>query len=329
MSWRTITRNVCLNTVIWVTLLTAPVVCAQSGRQSRQFENITLKTDIPYANSDNPRQQLNLLIPKSRTDKPIPVIVFIHGGAWQAGDRKSGHRRLARYVATGKYAGASIGYRLTKESKWPAQIHDCKAAIRWIRGNADKFNLDATRIGVVGDSAGGHLVSMLGTSQDVKELEGDLGIYTTFDSRVRCVVNMYGPSDLPAMKDYPSRLDHNNADSPEGKLVGGRVSENRKIALAASPITYVSDDDPPILIMHGDDDRVVPYNQSQRFSRSLKKAKVECTFITIEGGGHGGFRNPEVQRRERQFFEKHLLDATHDISEKAIPSRATKDSSKN
>jgi acetyl esterase/lipase len=292
-------------------------------RGQRLPEGVELEADIAYAGTDNPRQRLNLLLPMAPKDeRPLPVIAYIHGGAWLGGDRAGGHGRLAGYVAGGEYAAVSIGYRLTNEAKWPAQIHDCKAAIRWIRSHAEKYNLDPEKIGVIGDSAGGHLVAMLGTSGDVKDLEGDLGGHDDASSRVQCVVDLFGPSDLLAMKDYSSSLDHDAAGSPEGKLVGGRVSEKKDTAIAASPITYVSADDPPFLILHGSRDMVVPYNQSERLAEALKKAKVECYFVTVDGAGHGGFRNPEVQRRERQFFDKHLRGVEATISEEKIPNRA-------
>src|SRR5262245_15898867 len=261
------------------------------GKGNKLPDSVKLEADIPYAGTDNPRQRLNLLLPKTpKDDRPLPVIAYIHGGAWLGGSRAAGHGRLAGYAAGGEYAGISIGYRLTGEAIWPAQIHDCKAAIRWIRANARKYNLDPDRIGVIGDSAGGHLVAMLGTSGGVKELEGDLGPHKDVSSRVQCVVDLFGPSDLPAMKDYPSSLNHDAASSPEGKLVGGRVSDKKAVAAAASPITYVSPDDPPFLIIHGNKDMVVPYNQSERLSAALKKAKVECYFITVDEIGRATCR---------------------------------------
>jgi acetyl esterase/lipase len=295
------------------------------GKGKKLPEGVKVEADIPYAGTDNPRQRLNLLLPKTpKDDRPLPVIAYIHGGAWLGGSRTFGHGRLAGYAASGEYAGISIGYRLTGEAIWPAQIHDCKAAIRWIRANAKKYNLDPDRIGVIGDSAGGHLVAMLGTSGGVTALEGDLGPHKGVSSRVQCVVDLFGPSDLPAMKDYPSSLNHDAANSPEGKLVGGRVSDKKAVAIAASPVTYVSPDDPPFLIIHGNKDMVVPYNQSERLYAALKKAKVECYFVTVDGGGHGGFRNPEVQKRERQFFDKHLRGVKTTISGETIPNSAPK-----
>jgi acetyl esterase/lipase len=308
--------------LLGVAALTPLASARQPGKGQKLPETVKLEADVPYADTNNPRQRLNLLLPKTpKDDRPLPVIVYIHGGAWLGGDRAGGHGRLAGYVAGGEYAAVSVGYRLTGEAIWPAQIHDCKAAIRWVRANARKYNLDPDRIGVCGESAGGHLVAMLGTSGDVKELEGDLGAHKGVSSRVQCVVDLFGPSDLPAMKDYPSSLNHDAASSPEGKLLGGRVSDKKDVAVAASPITYVSPDDPPFLILHGNKDMVVPYNQSERLAAALKKAKVECYFVTVDGAGHGGFRNPEVQKRERQFFDLHLRGMKAKISEETIPNQ--------
>jgi acetyl esterase/lipase len=303
----------------------APGPAAQPGKGQKLPGAVKLEADIPYAGTDNPRQRLNLLLPKvPKDDRPLPVIVYIHGGAWLAGDRIGGHGRLAGYVAGGEYAGVSVGYRLTKEAIWPAQVHDCKAAIRWIRANARKYNLDPDKIGVIGDSAGGHLVAMLGTSGGVKALEGDLGPHKGVSSRVQCVVDLFGPAEILAMQGAGSRMDHDGPNSPEGKLVGGRVKDRKDVAIAASPVTYVAPDNPPFLIIHGNKDPLVPYNQSERLYAALKKAKVECYFITVDGGGHGGFRNPEVRNRERRFFDKCLRGAKTTISEETIPNAPPK-----
>lgn len=286
-------------------------------------DSVKLEADVAYAGTKNTQQRLNLLLPKTpKDDKPLPVIVYVHGGAWLGGDRAGGHGKLARYVADGEYAGVSVGYRLTNEAIWPAQIHDCKAAIRWIRANARKYNLDPDRIGVVGESAGGHLAAMLGTSGGNKDVEGDLGEHKDQSSRVSCVVDHFGPADLLAMQDGGGKMDHDGPNSPEGKLVGGRVKEKKEVARAASPVTYVAKDNPPFLIIHGNKDPLVPFDQSERLSAALKKAKVDCYFVTVDGGGHGGFRNPEVGKRERQFFEKYLRGVKATISEEKIPDQA-------
>src|SRR6185312_4709411 len=181
-------------------------------------EGVRVEKDISYAGTKNPRQTLDLLLPEAaKGGKPLPVIVNIHGGAFRAGDKSMGMRELADIVAGGDYAGATINYRLSGEATWPAQIHDCKAAIRWLRANAAKHGLDPDRIGVIGASAGGHLAAMLGLAGDVAALEGDVGPHTGVSSRVKCVVDQFGPSDLLAMGDYPSQIDHNAPDSPESR----------------------------------------------------------------------------------------------------------------
>ncbi len=292
-------------------------------QQPPKIEGVEAKMDIPYADTDNPKQRLDLFLPKERkTDKPLPVVAFIHGGGWRGGDKRGGGRMVAPYVQTGDYAGASIGYRLSGEAIWPAQIHDCKAAVRWLKAHAKEHNLDPDRIAVWGSSAGGHLVAMLGVTGDVKELEGKLGEHTDQDSRVAYVVDWFGPTELLTMKDFPSNIDHDNAKSPESLLIGGAIQENKEAAKNASPITYVSKGDSPILIMHGTEDKLVPYKQSEQFDAALAKAKVPSVFIPIQGAGHGRFNNPEVNRRVTQFLERHLLGKKVDISTDPITVRA-------
>lgn len=258
--------------------------------QPLQAENTTVKLikDIPYANSDNPRQTLDLAIPKDRQESIVPLVVWIHGGAWKSGDKTSGHRpeRLPEVVKSGRFAGASIAYRLSGEAKWPAQIHDCKAAIRWLKANSKKYGFDPDRIAVWGSSAGGHLVSMLGSTGDLKELEGKIGLHMNKTSRVHAVVNYFGPSALLKMDDFPSRIVHNAPQSPESQLIGGAIQKKKKKATQASPVHHVSPDDAPHLHFHGTKDLLVPYNQSVLYHSALKGKGVSTILITLEGGGH-------------------------------------------
>jgi acetyl esterase/lipase len=278
-------------------------------------EQITIIADLPYANNDNPRQQLDLFLPKQPVlNGPLPVIVFVHGGGWRKGDRRSGFTMLAPLIASGRFAGASIGYRLTDEASWPAQIHDCKAAIRWLRGNAGKHGLNADRIAVIGTSAGGHLVAMLGTSGGVAELEGDLGAFVGLSSRVQCVVDFFGPSDLATMGGW-----HDQPDSPEALLLGGPIPENQDLAQSASPIYYVSDDDPPFLMIHGTADPLVPFGQSVELQKKLEGSGVTAFLIPIENGGHGRFRIPELDQRIGNFLDNQLHEGDKTIDLAPIP----------
>src|SRR5207249_1056789 len=151
-----------------LSLLITLIVVSGTSAQMRLPDNVQKEADIVYGKAGDVSLKLDLYLPKAEAKKPRPVVVWTHGGGWQAGNKASGAARLAGLVATGDYGGVSVGYRLTDVTAWPGQIHDCKAAIRWIRANAKKYNLDPDRIGVWGSSAGGHLVSMLGTSAGVK-----------------------------------------------------------------------------------------------------------------------------------------------------------------
>ncbi|HWB09393.1 MAG TPA: alpha/beta fold hydrolase [Pirellulales bacterium] len=263
--------------------------------------------DLSYAGEKGAHQKLDLLLPKEpAADGPLPVILYIHGGAWRGGSKREGIAFLTPSVASGKYAGVTIDYRLSPEATWPAQIHDCKAAVRWLRTNAKKYNLDPQRIGVIGGSAGGHLAAMLGTSGNIERLEGKVGDNLDETSRVSCVVDEYGPTELLAMSEFPSEIEHDSPDSPESRLVGGPVQQRKEVAKSASPITYVSSDDPPFLLIHGTDDPLVPYDQSERFLAALQEEGVDSLLIKVQGGGHGGFRSSELDRRIRLFFDKHL-----------------------
>jgi acetyl esterase/lipase len=273
-------------------------------------DTIKAELDLPYAGTDNPRQRLDLYLPKNRpSDKPLPIVAFIHGGAWRGGDKGSGYWMIAPLVESGDYAAASIGYRLSDEAIWPAQIYDCKAAIRWLRASAQKYNLDPDRIGAMGNSAGGHLVAVLGTSGDVSDLEGTLGEHTGVSSRVTCVVDQFGPVDFLAIRGL-----NDNPDNPVAKLLGGPISKNQDAARNASATTYVSKDDPPFLMIHGTNDPVVSIKQSELMLDALKKVDVEAVLVPVEGGGHGNFGTPEVPARIRQFFDKHLLGKDVPIS---------------
>lgn len=275
-------------------------------------DNVTIERDVVYGDAGSRPLKLDLVLPKEKADKPRPLIVFIHGGGWRSGDKAGGVGRVVPFVATGNYVGASVGYRLSSEAIWPAQIHDCKAAIRWLKANADKYQIDPERIGVWGSSAGGHLVNMLGTSGDVKELEGDCGS-PGLSSRVHCVVPFCGPANFLA----PKRFEGGRSPSAVDLLLGGKIEEKQDAAKGASPITYVSKDDPPFLIVHGTADNTVPVEQAEMFHAALQKAEVDATLVKILGGSHsvGG---DEVLQRVKAFFEKHLRGQEVEVSDEPI-----------
>ena len=282
----------------------------------------SVKRNLKYLGGENPRQALDLFIPNKRMEGEIlPLVVWIHGGGWRSGDKKSGHapNRIPALVSTGRYLGATIGYRLSDEAQWPAQIHDCKAAIRWLRARSEKFGIHPDKIAVWGTSAGGHLASMLGTSGGLSELDGELGKHTRKSSRVQAVINGYGPSALLQMDDHPSKIIHNAPCSPESKLIGAPIQKAKAKALQASPITHVSPDDPPFLHFHGTHDQLVPFHQSEILHEALLTKEVSSSLITIQGGGHR--LDPSYTRKYvLPFLDFHFYDLGMEIPDLNVPS---------
>jgi acetyl esterase/lipase len=183
---------------------------------------VVVHRDLVYGDGGGRPLKLDLVLPQPAPDKPLPLVVFIHGGGWRGGDKAGGIARVTPLVATGDYVGATIGYRLSGEATWPAQIHDCKAAIRWLRANADQYHIDPERIGVWGSSAGGHLVNMLGASGGVTELEGSGGS-AEHSSRVSCVVPFCGPTNFLA----PKRFEGGRSPSAVDLLLGGSIEDKQ------------------------------------------------------------------------------------------------------
>jgi acetyl esterase/lipase len=255
--------------------------------------------DLEYGQASGRAMHLDLYLPQ-KADKPLPLIIWIHGGAWMAGSKDAPSPAL-RFVKDG-YAVAQVGYRLSQEAKFPAQVHDCKAAVRWLRANAEKYNLDPNKFVAWGASAGGHLVALLGVTGGAAELEGTVNDLKQ-SSRVQAVIDWFGPTDFLHIGEPESDLKHNASDSPESKLIGGPVLENKDKAAKASPITYVSKDAPPFLIMHGDKDRTVPLDQSERLHQALAKAGVDAKFVRMKDAGHG-FGGPDAITPVQDFLKR-------------------------
>jgi acetyl esterase/lipase len=264
-------------------------------------EGTIVYRDLPYVSGGHEREKLDLYLPKAK--EKTPLIIRIHGGAWLMGSKEM--EGPGDYPSEG-YAIASINYRLSQHAVFPAQIQDCKAAVRYLRANAQKYNLDPNRFGVWGPSAGGHLAALLGTTGDINEF--DVGENLSVSSRVQAVADYFGPTDFLQMEEHrlPNGMHHNTPDSPESKLIGGNIQDNPEKVAKANPITYITKDAPPFLIIHGDKDPLVPHHQSELLEAALKKAGVPVTFYTVKGGGHGGFKDPNVPRLTKEFFEKHL-----------------------
>lgn len=265
--------------------------------------------DISYVTHGHEKQKLDLYLPEAHS-KPVPLLIWIHGGGWQNGSKSNCPFLRQGYLEKG-YAVASLDYRLTDAAKFPAQIEDCKAAIRWLRAHAGKYGLNPDAFGVGGSSAGGHLVALVGTTGEMKEF--DVGEHLDISSRVQAVYDLFGPTDIIRFVQTPGYESHAKADSPEGKLLGSAPLEARAEAKRANPITYVTPDDPPYLIVHGDADGTVPINQSQSLHAALVAAGVPSRFITIKGGGHGmGFPGEPLTELSSEFFARHLLGKSDD-----------------
>ncbi len=267
-------------------------------------EGVRVERDIAYVTGGHTRQKLDLYLPKAA--RALPLIINIHGGAFRVGSKADGVP--AEYLGLG-YAVASIGYRLSGDAIWPAQIEDCKAAVRWLRANAAKYGLDPDRFAAWGASAGGHLATMVGTAGGVKEFE--VGENLGVSSRVQAVVDYFGPTDFLQMDAHrlPNGQVHDGAGSPESQLVGGALQENKDKVARANPITYVTKEAPPFLICHGDADPLVPHHQSVLLEAALRQAGVPVTFYTVKGAGHGRFNDPKVAELTKAFLAKHLKPA--------------------
>jgi len=263
--------------------------------------------DLVYSRKSGRDLMLDIYRPKNLVGR-LPVIVWIHGGTWTEGTKEWVPRQMLGHG----YIIASITYRFSHEAVFPAQIEDCKAAIRWLRAQATEYHIDPDKIGVWGASAGGHLAALLGTSGDIKELEGTGG-NLEYSSRVQAVCDFFGPTDfLPMDKHAPpgARLIHDALDSPESLLIGGAIQDHPEKVALANPITYASADSPPFLILHGDLDLFVPIHQSWLLYEALKNLGTDVTFHIVERGGHSWNKLPEVDNIVLQFFDTHLK--THD-----------------
>ncbi|MDE2446764.1 MAG: alpha/beta hydrolase [Alphaproteobacteria bacterium] len=224
---------------------------------------------------------------------PFPLVIFIHGGAWLAGHpavTNPTYRKLnfiTKLLDAG-YAVSRISYRFSSEAQFPAQLYDCKAAVRFLRANASTFQLDPKRFAVMGDSAGGHLAALVGLTCDRADLEGDIG-KASASSAVQAVVNWFGPAELLTMQSQRIDPEWSSVDdpkSPESRLIGGPVQQNPAKAKAASPTCFAHKSAPPFLIQHGTLDRLVPYQQSVDLAAALKNAGADVTLLTVEGADH-------------------------------------------
>ena len=247
--------------------------------------------DVPYCSIDGVDLKMDVYYPDKKTG-PWPVIVYIHGGGFTSGDKHGGvGLKFIDHLVAADYLVVAINYRLAPKYIWPAMVEDVKCAIRSLRANASVYNLDPNRIGVYGTSAGGYLASILGTADSYAGFD-DVGDYQNQSSQVQAVIDMFGPIDI---KEFC--LERNNyGDS----LFGKNVCDDQALMTAFSPMTYASWDDPPFMLIHGDQDSKVPLQQSQTFYNHLKNFGIPAYLIIVNNAGHtfsptGGEISPSIE----------------------------------
>ena len=260
--------------------------------------------DIQYAEADGHRLLLDLYLPE-QVDRP-PLVVWIHGGAWRRGSKSP--MPLTDLVKNG-FAVASVDYRLSPVAKFPAQIHDCKAAIRFLRGSAEKYGVNTERIGIAGSSAGGHLVALIGVTNHHQGLEGDVGDHHEQSSSVQAIVDYFGPTNFLTILQQSTPHGLSVRVPALQLLLGDEPDEVPDLARLASPVFHVDRHDPPLLLIHGDQDPQVPINQSHELHAQYKKHKLPVHFEVVHGGAHGGGDFFDTRRNDlvREFFTRHLV----------------------
>jgi acetyl esterase/lipase len=257
-------------------------------------ENVIWQTGIEYTNPDDQHLQLNLARPKTG-EGPFPAVLCIHGGGFRAGTR-DGYDGLCIQLAKRGYVAATITYRLSPKYKFPAAVHDTKAAVRWLRANAATYKINPEKIGVTGGSAGGHLAQFLAVTAHVPEFEGTGG-NPEQSSSVACVVNFFGPSDFT--KSYGKSVD---AAVVLPMWLGGNLDTARELHIRASPLSWVTPDAAPTLCVHGTLDNYVAYEQAVWLVDRLKAAGVEASLLKLKGAGHG-FRGDDAKTADKALFE--------------------------
>ena len=305
-----------LNRIVLIfSMLMISIVSFAQRTGKANTENIKRKwLDVAYA-SQSQAQKLDIYLP-DEGDGPFPVIISIHGGAFKSGDKADGQVTAMLEGLKRVYAVVSINYRLNGEVIFPAQIYDVKAAVRWIRANANQYKLNGEKMAAWGGSAGGHLSALLGTSGGVKELEDLTQGNATQSSRVNAVVDWFGPTDFMKMDEQLKEGQvinpqiHSVPGSPESELIGKNLADAPELVKAANPETYITRDDPPFFIQHGRIDNLVPYQQSVNLAGKLENAigKDKVTLEILPDSGHGGpgFSSPQNVDKVFAFIDRIL-----------------------
>jgi len=283
---------------------------------------VRMERDLAYVQGGDESQKLDLYLPEKPAAGPLPLIVHIHGGGWRGGS-KSPCPFLV--MVNRGYAVASIEYRFSQKAVFPAQIQDCQAAIRWLRGQAGKYGLDAGRVGVIGGSAGGHLSALVGTAGGAKAFP-QIGGFPDQSDDVQCVCDIFGPANFATVmqqaaddRNVRNIFKFNSDSDPYALLIGGNLETDSEKVAAVSPVHYITADDPPTLILHGTHDALVPYAQSVELADALRAQGVPVWLQTLPGSGHGGaaFSKPSVMTLMGNFFDRYLRGV--DVEIRLVP----------
>lgn len=273
--------------------------------ESSSTHGVRIIRDVEYGTGGGHPLTCDLLMPNDQSTSTLsPAILFVHGGGWRTGSKENRQPLLSELARHG-YVVVTINYRLTGEAPFPAQIEDTKCAVRWMRAHSKEYGIDPNRIGAWGTSAGGHLVALLGTSAGAQDLEGNGG-WADQSSRVQAVVDSFGPTDLVTSVDrLTSAPRDSRATIAESAFLPGPPEARRELAKKASPLTYVSKNAPPFLMIHGERDQLVPLWHSEVLRAALKKVGVSADLIVLPEMGHGA-RSPESDSKIIEFFDEHL-----------------------
>jgi acetyl esterase/lipase len=314
-----------VTTLIWFAAVSPHPVLAEDQLRAQAATNpalfsagVLIERDIAYIPNGDEAQRLDLYLPEKSARSPLPLIVHIHGGAWMGGSKFP--CPFVNLVSQG-YAVASVEYRFSQKALFPAQIQDCQAAIRWLRANSKRYNIDPEHVGAIGGSAGGHLSALIGTSGGKKAFPL-IGGNEEQSDQVQCVCDVFGPANFTTVmqqaaddKNVRNIFQFNSPGDPYSRLIGVSLDADREKTDAVSPIHYVSKETPPMLILHGTHDALVPYTQSEELMAALKANGVSAWLQSLPGSGHGGpaFEKPAISDLIQKFFDKHLKGADVEI----------------
>lgn len=292
-----------MRSCLWSILALSGLLTSSFQADAEERFDIRVSRDIEYARVDNISLKLDLYVPENVASPPL--VVWVHGGAWRSGSKD--RMPLGELVKRG-FAIASVDYRLSPVARFPAQVHDCKAAIRFLRAKAEYYAYDASRIGIAGSSAGGHLVAEIGITNGHLMLEGTVGDHLDKSSFVQAIVDYYGPSNFLTILRQSTPHGLSVRVPALQLLLGSQPEENVELAKLASPVFHVDKTDPPLLLIHGDQDPQVPINQSHELHGRYRTLGLPVQFEVIHGGAHGGRQFYDQARIDlvEQFLSKHL-----------------------